>query len=634
PDTYKVIKPNQGFDLEAAHRAIARIEQTQGWQREQAGRYRVLENGEVARAYARERKRQPAQRQRDMEHRTGEKSAERIAIEHAAPVIRQARDWPHLHQNLAAIGMRYERKGSGAVLWVGKTAIKASQADRQASLFHLEKRLGAYQPAPSSPAVERTPARQPEPLKANVPGWKEYIARRQAHYAEKEPAALALRTQHEQERQALYARQKAQREDLLAGRWKGQGDLLNALRSTTAAQQAAEKAALKERQQQAWQAHRQRFQRFPDLEEWLRQRRPEQAVQWRYRESEPGRIMGSDTPARPHDIRAFTAEIHGREVHYARQEAGAGRGVSFVDKGKQIDVYEWNDRESTLAALQLAAQKWGRFTVEGRGEYKALCVQLAAEHDFKITNPELQESIQRERQRRQQERQELQQARATMNRYPTDSVGPPRVIASQEPDRMPPDVKTPARTLRQPPQEPTPQEGIPPRLPSEGAHAWTLKDEQRRPPVPGQDPSPEHRPGMLEKAQPIPPGPLPQFEQYHAAVNADRYRVTVIKRYSDGGKQTFILDNHDGVTRGFTPEALVQHTPEMQRLPQRGENLYYTPLSEGKHHILIDDMDRGKLERFIQDGYQPAVILESSPGNYQAIITIPKLGTPHDRDVG
>lgn len=139
---------------------------------------------------------------------------------------------------------------------------------------------------------------------------------------------------------------------------------------------------------------------------------------------------------------------------------------------------------------------------------------------------------------------------------------------------------------------------------------------------------------MLEKAQPIPPGPLPQFEQYHAAVNADRYRVTSIKRYSDGGKQTFILDNHDGVTRGFTPEALVQHTPEMQRLPQRGENLYYTPLSEGKHHILIDDMNRGKLERFIQDGYQPAVVLESSPGNYQAIITIPKLGTPHDRDVG
>jgi hypothetical protein len=39
------------------------------------------------------------------------------------------------------------------------------------------------------------------------------------------------------------------------------------------------------------------------------------------------------------------------------------------------------------------------------------------------------------------------------------------------------------------------------------------------------------------------------------------------------------------------------------------------PLSGTKHPILIDDMDRGKLERLIQDGYQPAAILESSLGH-------------------
>lgn len=64
------------------------------------------------------------------------------------------------------------------------------------------------------------------------------------------------------------------------------------------------------------------------------------------------------------------------------------------------------------------------------------------------------------------------------------------------------------------------------------------------------------------------------------------------------------------------------------------ENLDYTPLSDTKHHILIDDMNREKLEKLVQDGYKPAAVLESSPGNYQAIITVPKLGTVHDRDVG
>ena len=72
----------------------------------------------------------------------------------------------------------------------------------------------------------------------------------------------------------------------------------------------------------------------------------------------------------------------------------------------------------------------------------------------------------------------------------------------------------------------------------------------------------------------------------------------------------------------------------MQRLQKRGGNLYYTPLSDKKHHILIDDMNREKLEKLVQDGYKPAVVLESSPGNYQAIVTVPKMGTAHDKDVG
>jgi hypothetical protein len=127
---------------------------------------------------------------------------------------------------------------------------------------------------------------------------------------------------------------------------------------------------------------------------------------------------------------------------------------------------------------------------------------------------------------------------------------------------------------------------------------------------------------------------LKQFERYAEAVGAERYRVTSIKMHEDGSKKTFILDKKNGVTRGFTPQEIEQRTPEMQRLQRRGENLYYTPLSCKKHHVLIDDMDMKKLELLIRDGYKPAVVLESSPGNYQAIITVPKLGTPYDKDVG
>ncbi|MDD9232488.1 DNA-primase RepB domain-containing protein [Aeromonas hydrophila] len=540
PETLKVVKINNGFDIEAAHKAIARIENAQGWQREQNGRYQVLENGELGREHIdKDKPRQPAQPKRDMENRTGEKSAERIAIEDGAPIIKKAQTWEQLHRELAAKGMRYEKTGSGATLFVGDVGVKASSADRDASLSKLQKRLGAYQPPPQRQQVAQ---REPEPIKPDVPGWKDYITGRKAHYAEKNAAKLALDKRQEQERKQIAEQQKARRDELMRGNWKGKGEVLNAMRSVIAAEQAAEKAALKEKHQKQREQHRQQFRPYPDLEQWQRmQKSPELAEQWRHRASEPQRIEGaSGEPPTPRDIRAYQPEIVGQQVHYSRkEEAGAGGGVSFVDKGKSIDIHDWRNRDSTLAALQLSAQKWGSFTVTGNDEYKAMCAKLAAEHGFKITNPELQERIQQERQRIQLER------------------------------------------------------------------AQAMKSEQ-----------------------------LKQFELYAEAVGAERYRVTSIKMQADGRKQTFILDKKDGITRGFTPQEIEQRTPEMLRLQRRGENLYYTPLSDKKHHILIDDMNREKLERLIRDGYRPAVVLESSPGNYQAIITVPKLGTAHDKDVG
>lgn len=127
---------------------------------------------------------------------------------------------------------------------------------------------------------------------------------------------------------------------------------------------------------------------------------------------------------------------------------------------------------------------------------------------------------------------------------------------------------------------------------------------------------------------------LADFRKYADAVNAERYRVTCIKMEEDGGKKTFILDKKGGMTRGFSPDELEAHIPEMLRFQKRGENIYYTPLSDDRHHILIDDMTRDSLKKLQEDGFRPAVVLESSPGNYQCLLTIPRQGTEFDRDVG
>ena len=110
--------------------------------------------------------------------------------------------------------------------------------------------------------------------------------------------------------------------------------------------------------------------------------------------------------------------------------------------------------------------------------------------------------------------------------------------------------------------------------------------------------------------------------------------MTAIKMDANGEKKVMILDNMYGESRGFTPEELLRRMPEIVKLARRGENIYYTPLSERKHHILIDDMSPEKIMQLQKDGFKPAVFLESSPGNYQCILTFPKFHGIFDRDIG
>jgi hypothetical protein len=101
---------------------------------------------------------------------------------------------------------------------------------------------------------------------------------------------------------------------------------------------------------------------------------------------------------RPNSLEGYRSKVKGTEVHYFR-ETPTGEKLAFVDNGKQVKIHEWRDRESVRAALQLSSEKWDGLTIKGNDEYKSMVVSLAAEHGFKITNPELQERIAAERQR-------------------------------------------------------------------------------------------------------------------------------------------------------------------------------------------------------------------------------------------
>lgn len=412
PTTRKVVQSNQGFDLEALHRAVARIEHAQGWQREEHGRYRVQADGAVRRDYHSESAQPPTGKRAagggHRFHASGAKSAERIAQEEGAPRIRAAASWAELHERLAARGLRYQRKGSGALLWVGDVAVKASRAGRDCSLRAVERRLGDYQPAREGLTVAR---RLPEPDgRPNAARWAEYHAARGCYDAGKRNDTRALQDRQTAERLTLSAAHRMQRDALFQsvppGGWRGRGGELNARRSLLAARQAGERAALRERQQNERVALRARWRGgFPSYDAWRREREsPQEAHRRRARLiAVVVEIDDSAASLQAHDIRAFVAVVYGRRVDYRRADNTSGL-PGFVDRGREIVIHADHDRDTVLAALQLAAQKWGRFQVEGDAAYQALCVSLAAEHGFRLGNPELQAALQQARAARMEKR--------------------------------------------------------------------------------------------------------------------------------------------------------------------------------------------------------------------------------------
>jgi hypothetical protein len=402
PESEKLVTVNNGFDHEVAHRAIARIERDQGWQREGRALFVARPDGDLERVRPRGQERQPSGPARDFEERVGECSAQRIALEVAAPIIRKARGWREMNEALARKGIRFERKGSGAVLWVGNEAVKASSAGRDCSMAALQKRFGELAIEREQP-VREVPALPVQPVDREASRWPMYAQEHARHDQERMARREGFRDRQRDEWRRGADRHRRERDDMFKRSWRGYGDLLNVARSQLAARQAREKADLRDQQKLERARLQQELARFPDFKEWLAQKNPELAQQWRYRERRAPTLEGPtfDPPA-PRDIRAFEAVVDSGIVHY--RLAGGRGSPAFTDRGKLIEIGDSQRRETVLAALQLSAQKWGTFTVHGDERFQRLCVELAVEHGFKIANPDLERAITKGRERVQAER--------------------------------------------------------------------------------------------------------------------------------------------------------------------------------------------------------------------------------------
>jgi hypothetical protein len=85
--------------------------------------------------------------------------------------------------------------------------------------------------------------------------------------------------------------------------------------------------------------------------------------------------------------------------------------------------------------------------------------------------------------------------------------------------------------------------------------------------------------------------------------------------------------------RTWTAAQVVEQLPQLKAMNAQGNDIFVRPAAQSPGHglVLVDDLRRTALAALDHDGRSPAVIVETSPRNYQAWIRLPEQATDAQR---
>jgi len=385
-----------------------------------------------------------------------------------------AQDWQQLHAVAAAAGLRIEQKRAGLVLKAdgisARHALKASALHRQLAYSKLAARLGPFQPpAPSLPPLppalapampiqdyQAKVARGEEPLAHENPGrtgGSKRDEQRQARTRAREALYEAFREEKrgrgEKRKAALQALRKRQREEAaqvameaLAEKKRAFAELAG-IHGAAVAQAMAEGryaqaiAALREKHA----AERASVKRYYDgswrgfLEARAREGDPAAISALRgirYREKRKQReagkapgFEGEDLRVEAPDTPGFVGGIEGEERRFSLSSArielsddnttvlykDSADRVRMTDSGPFVELARADDNEAMIAALELAAQRYGgEVFITGDEAFRKRAAIAAAQRGIRVANLELQHIVaEYERERERGQRQEQKQ---------------------------------------------------------------------------------------------------------------------------------------------------------------------------------------------------------------------------------
>jgi hypothetical protein len=425
PETTKAIQAAGGWTRRAMEGAARLIERAQGWQTESNTWSEIDEQGELVRKPYSPENAVP-QKVRDMENLTGEQSSIRKAQNILKDKLKGLSDWEGFYSLLSQNGVKYQKKGSGAVITVDDVTVKASDVSRNLTLAKLTRQLGPYREAPQlAQSVYSDKSKEqkvPQPLDDANRGsehWNAYMQAKAEHFGNNKERRERLYMTQRKESDGLRDRQKLERQALAKSYGSGiTRREINRQRSILATKHAYGRAVLKEKHKGERETFRIQSASFMSYEGWLRsQNLTEEAEKWRHRKNKRILLLempdGTAEKARQGNIElsGFSMTVTRQGVKFASQDNP--KAVAFIDVGRVIKVYK-QDADTLLAALRLAQEKWGGVRINGTDEYKRKCAQIAARNGIRVSNPELSDIV-KEFERKTQPPMSIEVARKTID---------------------------------------------------------------------------------------------------------------------------------------------------------------------------------------------------------------------------
>lgn len=107
-------------------------------------------------------------------------------------------------------------------------------------------------------------------------------------------------------------------------------------------------------------------------------------------------------------------------------------------------------------------------------------------------------------------------------------------------------------------------------------------------------------------------------------MGCDSYQIGVIGATKDNG-----MAMHKTMSKAEVLKAI----PNLKRLNAQGNHIFIQPAEKEHNLILVDDVSFEDTQNMAKNGHEPAVVVETSPDNYQAWVKAPKSLTEAERAV-